>query len=148
MHLIEIIKRWMLLELQGSPSVSSLVPANSIAGMVNTDDTPTRPGVYIAVPSSTNPQRWAGSTPVSLYLIAGTEQACYNLLAAVDTKFAALDRDRLPAWQVDPRTRGLRLHRVHIDRSESPVNLTVGTGSPLYAASVHLRLDASGLTSP
>lgn len=146
MHLIESFRRWLLAELRGAAAIAGRFPANSIAAMTNTDDTPVNPGVYVQVPSSTQPERWAGSVIATVHAICSTEAEALELLGLLDSKFARLDRDTSEAWAVPPRSRGLCLHRIRVTRSDGPVNLTVAGSTPLYACTLHLEAKAS-LTS-
>lgn len=143
MHITEILKRWLIKELTDDTAVSGLVAAHSVAGMENADETPTRPGVYVRVPGGTPTERFLGSIQADIVGIAATEAQAFTLLDAVASKFENRGADLPPAWVVPPRGSGLRISRVKVDRTVTPVNLTAGGTSGLYACTVNLSFTAS-----
>ncbi len=117
------------------------MPAFSVGSVSNPDDTPVNPGVYVGVPSGTQPEKFLGYAPLYITCIAAGEAAAFALFQAVSAKFSNQGPDRAHGFSVDPRgpLYGLRLSRVKVDKEEAPLMLTTSTPD-LFQAVVHLSV--------
>lgn len=138
---LESVKRWMLKELQGDASVASLVPAFSVAGASNPDDTPTKPGVFVLVPSGTQPERFLAYAPLVVACVHDSEQKSFDVLQAVLAKFVDRGADRPAGWVVDPLGNAyrLRVHRTKVDRVVAPLIVTTSVPD-LFLAEAHVSV--------